>query len=162
MPSARSRAGPSGKVVVSRDIPVGTMAAAPRPCSALPVRKDAGSQEKVASREAAPNRARPVRNSRMAAVEVADAAEQEQETAGRERERGDRPLEGGLAHAEVGAEGGQGHVEDGEVQGDHELGRAEDEEDELVARREFRSAEWFVDGGSGRVGRHGKSFRPSE
>lgn len=143
-------------------MPVGTIVAAPRPWSALPVRNDAGFQANVASRDAAPNRARPVRNSRMAAVEVADAAEEEQEAAGRQRERGDRPLEAGPAHAEVGAEGGQGHVQDGEVQGDHELGRAEDEEDEFVAGREVWGAEWFVGGEGCGVGRHVSSFRPSE
>ncbi|GAA3108153.1 hypothetical protein GCM10017687_20420 [Streptomyces echinatus] len=63
MPRARSRAGPSGKVVVSSDMPAGTIAAAARPCSARPARKDAGSQASVASSEAAPNRPRPVRSS---------------------------------------------------------------------------------------------------
>ncbi len=96
-----------------------------------------------------------------AAVEVADAAEQQQEAAGRQRERGDRPLETGLAHAEVGAERGQRHVENGEVKGDHELGRAEDEEDEFVAGRKAGFAEGFVDG-SGGVGRHVSSFPAPE
>ena len=44
------------------------------------------------------------------------------------------------------------------------LDAAEDEEDEFVARRQPGSAEWlerFVDGSRG-VGRHGKSFGPSE
>ena len=125
MPSARSRAGPSGKVVVSRDMPVGTIAAAPRPCRARPARKDAGSQAKVASSEAAPNRARPGEEQPAAAVQVADPAEEEQEAAGGQRERGDRPLQGGPAHAEVRAEDGQGDVQDGEVERDHELGGAQ-------------------------------------
>lgn len=64
MPSARSRCGPSGNVVVSRDMPVGTMAAAPSPWSARPVRKAPGFHANVASSEAAPKTASPVRNSR--------------------------------------------------------------------------------------------------
>lgn len=63
IPSARSRSGPSGNVVVSRDIPVGTMTAAPRPWSARAARKEAGSQARVASRDAAPKRVSPMRNS---------------------------------------------------------------------------------------------------
>ncbi|GGR04331.1 hypothetical protein GCM10010219_05700 [Streptomyces netropsis] len=63
MPSARSRCGPSAKVVVSRDIPVGTMTAAPRPCRARPARKTAGLQASVASTDAAAKRASPMRKS---------------------------------------------------------------------------------------------------
>ncbi len=63
MPSARSRWGPSAKVVVSRDIPVGTITAAPSPCRARPVRKDAGSQATVARAEASVKRPSPARKS---------------------------------------------------------------------------------------------------
>ena len=124
---------PSGKVVVSRDMPVGTIAAAPRPCRARPARKDAGSQAKVASREAAPNRASPVRNSLRRPNRSPIRPKRSRKPPDGSANAVTAHCRRGLAHAQVLAEDGQRHVQDGEVQGDHELGRAEDEEDEFVA-----------------------------
>ena len=147
MPSARSRCGPSGKVVVSRDMPVGTMTAAPRPCSARPARNDRRVPgEGREQRGAAPKRASPVRNSSAPPVQVGDPAEEQQKAAGGQREGRDRPLQGGLAEPQVPAEIGQRHVQYGEVERDHELGGAQHEEDQPGAagelRRSRRAREW--------------------
>ena len=69
----------------------------------------------------------------LAAEEVADPAAEQQQAAEGERVGGDDPLAGRVGEAERFLGGRQGDVDDRRVEDDHQLGEAEDREDQPAA-----------------------------
>ena len=147
-PMARTRWGPSEKMVVSSASEEGAARAAPTPCRAR------------ADRSIQPERASPPKSELdgedgdagqegpAPAEEVAGACAQEQEAAEGEQVAVDDPGELAPREAEPLLDVRQGDVDDGGVQDDHQLGRQNDEQEHRRGPEQGLQAAGRAGGGS--------------
>ncbi len=132
-PKALARARCSGKVTVRMVRVAGESTAAPTPWSDRAAIRVAWLLAKPPSRLAPVNRTSPTRKMRRRPNRSASRPPSSRRPPKVERVGGDHPLEVGRAEAQVLLDGRQGDVDDGDVEHDHELGQADDPQDQVVA-----------------------------
>ena len=129
-PSAVVRSRPSANVVVSTESAAGVTSAPPSPWSARPATRIPADPASPFINDAAENSTIPIRKRRLRPDEVGGATTEHEKATERERVRVDDPLQARGREVQPALDGGKRDVHDGVVEDDHELGEADDDEDE--------------------------------
>ena len=147
-PMARTRWGPSEKMVVRSASEDGAASAAPTPCRARAARSIQPSAAKPPTSELTVNTAMPSRKVRRRPSRSPARAPRSRSAAEGEQVGVEHPGELAPGEAEALLDVGQGDVDDGGVEDDHELGREDDEQEHRRAGEQGLETSGRPEGGT--------------